>query len=869
MKKLFTLVTLLAAAFGIANAATTNYTCESMGGKSTTNTDFTVTFGDYSMALAKGSGATAPVYNATGKDLRTYAKNTLTLTTTGETFNTVVFNISTAGMRRLTDIAASTGSVTVDATAKTATWTGNAVTTVTFVVGDAATYGSDGATKGGQLDFTSIDITTGSGAAEETVAKPSFSVAAGTYYCTQTVSLYCGTSGSTIYYTTDGTTPTTSSTVYSEALTISSTTTVKALAVKGEKQSAVAEAAYVIGTPAAVANIAAFKAADDDTYVQFTNTVSVLAHNGKNIYVKDDSGYGFFYGDVLNGKTYKNGDVIPAGFVGKKVTYNNEPELSCYPTDGFKAAASNSPIDAEEITTAGVVAQNFGHYVVIKEAKLSYINKTITDATGTAPIRTGMGGYGSTTDTTKVYDVIAVIGSAKDGDDVVYVALPVKLTETGTGGGGETTEGVTIAEFQALADNATATFKNPVVVQAAYGGRTFVKDETGYMLIFGNTGKTYTQGNVIPAGFSGVKTTYDGEPELKQTFAGFQDATSTVAVTAETLTASMMAHENFGHYVVAKNVTINTTTKCVYFENGDSVKFYNNLGANLPSDLTKKYDVYGIIGSYGKTNTIYQLLTSNITEAGGGEIALQEVPNVAGLYNLDKGVNAKITGDLQVIYQNGKNMYVKSDDTYTLVFGYLSNKFENGDVINNAVASWTLYNDAKQLTPVDSTFVLSKKGDAVEPTEIALEEVGTDMVHNYLLIKNATLVADTIANTYFISDETLDKVKLYNKFTSTVTMPEELEGKTFNVSCFVTVYNGTIELYPIAVEDTATPDPGIPGDVNNDGAVDVSDVNIIINIILGNDQAENYGGRADVTGDGAVDVSDINVILNKILGITE
>lgn len=55
--------------------------------------------------------------------------------------------------------------------------------------------------------------------------------------------------------------------------------------------------------------------------------------------------------------------------------------------------------------------------------------------------------------------------------------------------------------------------------------------------------------------------------------------------------------------------------------------------------------------------------------------------------------------------------------------------------------------------------------------------------------------------------------------------------------------------------------------MNGDGIVDISDVNIIVNIMLGKDTASKYNGRADVTGDGSVDVSDINTCLNIILGI--
>jgi hypothetical protein len=63
------------------------------------------------------------------------------------------------------------------------------------------------------------------------VAAPTFSVAAGAYTSTQSVALACATPATNVYYTTDGTTPTTSSALYSAPLSISATTTVKALAV--------------------------------------------------------------------------------------------------------------------------------------------------------------------------------------------------------------------------------------------------------------------------------------------------------------------------------------------------------------------------------------------------------------------------------------------------------------------------------------------------------------------------------------------------------------------------------------------------------------------------------------------------------------
>lgn len=56
------------------------------------------------------------------------------------------------------------------------------------------------------------------------------------------------------------------------------------------------------------------------------------------------------------------------------------------------------------------------------------------------------------------------------------------------------------------------------------------------------------------------------------------------------------------------------------------------------------------------------------------------------------------------------------------------------------------------------------------------------------------------------------------------------------------------------------------GDVDLSGKVDVTDINILVNIILGKDNAANYDGRADLDNSGKVDVSDVNAVVNIILG---
>ena len=59
---------------------------------------------------------------------------------------------------------------------------------------------------------------------------------------------------------------------------------------------------------------------------------------------------------------------------------------------------------------------------------------------------------------------------------------------------------------------------------------------------------------------------------------------------------------------------------------------------------------------------------------------------------------------------------------------------------------------------------------------------------------------------------------------------------------------------------------GIPGDIDGDGKVDVTDVNLAVNIILGKESGADYMTRADMDGNGNVDVTDVNLIVNIILG---
>ncbi len=82
------------------------------------------------------------------------------------------------------------------------------------------------------------------------VATPQFSPTAGTYTSDQSVVISCATAGTTVYYTVDGTPPTTSSDSYSIPIAVmgdGKVTTITAIAAKdGMKTSEVSQATYAI-----------------------------------------------------------------------------------------------------------------------------------------------------------------------------------------------------------------------------------------------------------------------------------------------------------------------------------------------------------------------------------------------------------------------------------------------------------------------------------------------------------------------------------------------------------------------------------------------------------------------------------------------
>jgi hypothetical protein len=112
-------------------------------------------------------------------------------------------------------------------------------------------------------------------------AAPEFNVSSGTYATAQSVSISDATPNATIYYTTDGSTPTPNSMPYSGAITVSSSETIEAIATaNGYVASSVATANYTIPPDFSVAATPASSTVAAGQYG--TTSISVTPANGFN-----------------------------------------------------------------------------------------------------------------------------------------------------------------------------------------------------------------------------------------------------------------------------------------------------------------------------------------------------------------------------------------------------------------------------------------------------------------------------------------------------------------------------------------------------------------------------------------------------------
>lgn len=187
---------------------------------------------------------------------------------------------------------------------------------------------------------------------------------------------------------------------------------------------------------------------------------------------------------------------------------------------------------------------------------------------------------------------------------------------------------------------------------------------------------------------------------------------------------------------------------------------------------------------------------------------VKEVATVAefkALCAATNGPKVKITSPLTASYQNGRYLFLQDVTGAMMVYGDITEKYNNGDVVPAGITGIaTLYSDGiyQLATPEAATFGAATAGTAVAAKAITCSEVAPALCSQYVVLKNVSITAiEDKANNYTVADEEGDECLLFNQFTNeayyNVVTVEEGEG--LDLYAMVTVYKGAAQLYPVKI----------------------------------------------------------------------
>ena len=343
------------------------------------------TSGDYTISASKASGSTNPTVNSNSNDFRTYAKNTFTVTSSNDNITRIVFFISTNGKKRWTDVAPNTGTTTVDKTAYTTSWEGDAKA-ITFTVGEKATYGTEGISKAGQFCIDKLVIYT-SGGGETTLTDRELSFGATTSFDAEVGGTF---SAPTLTGATDGVTYTSSNEDVASVNASTGEVTIYGMGHATITASAKADATYKAGSASydiyvydsdTIEKLKTYITSSTATDIYFNLTSTAVVTYAATNYAYMEDGHAGIY-------LYKKGHGLKAGnsFTGKVIAkgllYNQLYELSDFT---FANAAGTADIPVTGWTIQDLTDSENAGYKMAESMRVKLTGVTATSsATGTS-----------------------------------------------------------------------------------------------------------------------------------------------------------------------------------------------------------------------------------------------------------------------------------------------------------------------------------------------------------------------------------------------------------------------------------------------------------------------------------------------------
>ena len=469
-------------------------------------------------------------------------------------------------------------------------------------------------------------------------------------------------------------------------------------------------------------------------------------------------------------------------------------------------------------------------------ATLHYVVGNGDDQTATAPVTVTL------TETTTITAYAELEGVESEIVEATYT-----LKEA-------TGDITTLAQVNALDDNTEFEFKGDAVVTAQQGQYLWLRDATGYGLIYGTIEGEFTNGQVLSQNWTAKKTTFRGLTEYTNAAnLSASGVTNTALAAAQEITA--LSEDMINAYVMVKNVTSFTVSGknvTANFEDGTTMVMYNQFNVEVPT-TEGNYTVEGAVGKYNENLQLY------ILSIEGYVPEEHNVNSIAEAYALPENATFTMFDEMVVTYQKGNRLWIRdTEGTSGMIYGDLDATFENGQVLTDGwSATYAIYNNVPEFTnPVD----VEADGDNTRDAAPYVRETITNAnVNEYVILKGLTLLPDADNAKRFYN--AADSLVIFNSFN--VEIPEVQEGKTYDVTGIVTIYYGNPQIYITGMTEVAA--AGKRGDVNLDNVVNIADVTTLIDYLLSNDATGISLDNADCNQDNAVNIADVTSLIDYLL----
>lgn len=732
------------------------------------------------------------------------------------------------------------------------------------------------------------------------VATPTFSPKAGRYAEAQTVTISCETAGATIYYTLDGTTPTTSSTRYTQPLTISETTTVKAIAVSDGEESATATAKYTIGTSTSDPNTKTFRlvssvdelepglryiiacgskataAGSLSSQILGSEGVTVSGDvitigSGVAVFVLEETSEGwtfqnesteeYLYATTTKKLAYNASEktwTLSNGTAGVIMTYGsygtmlynvNDPRFTTY-TSSPTASMIQANLYMEESSATPVTPDP----LIVADESLSFETKVGTPQTLTFEVLSEDLTENITatlTDANGVFSLSPTTISRTASEEGATVNVTFAPTQVGT-------FTATVTLTSAGADPVTVSLSGTATeattpVEPSGDGTQFKRVASVGELVSGKRYVIACGSKEVAAGELNNKLLTPVDVTVSDDIVTLADGVA-VFVLSGSGSSYSLKNESTGQYLnsaTAKSMSYSDSEVAWTLSNGaDGVEMTCGSSGTLTYNVSSPR-----ITTYTSNATATMIRVNLYMEVGSSDDPDQPVITDGDRYALVTDASSLAAGDTIVI------AYVNAvEGTYQALSTTQNNN-------NRAATTDVTLNDDGTLTAGESVQV------------ITLEKDSTNFLFN---VGDGYLYAASGSANQLKTETTADANAKATIAIAGNSATIVFQGtNTHNVLRY-NPNNGT-PLFSCYAEDSTTGHqaqiyrkvttiPSLPGDVNRDGQVSIADVTALVNIILGKDDTEPYQydhDAADVNTDGGISIADVTALVNSILGKDE